>query len=95
MFFANDTRDKVREENEGISFGTFLGFPLAKYIHLTKPTGAVGKELGRKWKEMTDEDKKPYNEKAAKDKKRYEDESKAYKAKQEAEEGNPSDEESA
>lgn len=28
MFFANDNRDKVREENPGISFGMFFLFSL-------------------------------------------------------------------
>lgn len=27
MFFANDMRDKVREENPGIKFGTFTCSP--------------------------------------------------------------------
>ncbi|KAI8335098.1 non-histone chromosomal protein 6 [Chlamydoabsidia padenii] len=40
--------------------------------------GQLGKILGQKWKEMSDEEKKPYNEQAEKDKARYE----AEKAKQ-------------
>ncbi|KAF7731699.1 Non-histone chromosomal protein 6 [Apophysomyces ossiformis] len=36
--------------------------------------GQIGKILGEKWKGMTDEQKKPYVEKAEADKKRYEDE---------------------
>ncbi|KAI8088028.1 high mobility group box domain-containing protein [Gilbertella persicaria] len=36
--------------------------------------GQIGKLLGEKWKSMSDEEKKPYNEKAAKDKERYEQE---------------------
>ncbi|KAG1149979.1 hypothetical protein G6F37_004560 [Rhizopus arrhizus] len=36
--------------------------------------GEIGKILGAKWKEMTDEEKKPFTEKAEADKKRYEDE---------------------
>ncbi|KAJ5332083.1 High mobility group superfamily [Penicillium brevicompactum] len=63
MFFANDNRDKVREENPGISFGQ------------------VGKQLGDKWKALSETDRKPYDEKAAKDKKRYEEEKAAYLAK--------------
>ncbi|KAH3682519.1 hypothetical protein WICPIJ_006510 [Wickerhamomyces pijperi] len=54
MFFANENRDLVREENPGISFG------------------GVGKLLGEKWKALTADEKKPYEEKAEADKKRYE-----------------------
>ncbi|OJJ39297.1 hypothetical protein ASPWEDRAFT_106524, partial [Aspergillus wentii DTO 134E9] len=60
MFFANDMRDKVREENPGISFGQ------------------VGKQLGDRWKNLSDADRRPYDEKAAADKKRYEEEKAAY-----------------
>ncbi|KAI7874270.1 high mobility group box domain-containing protein [Mucor mucedo] len=41
--------------------------------------GQIGKLLGEKWKGMTDEDKKPFHEKAEKDKQRYEDEKAALK----------------
>ncbi|SAM04872.1 hypothetical protein [Absidia glauca] len=34
--------------------------------------GQIGKILGAKWREMSDDDKKPYQDKAAEDKKRYE-----------------------
>ncbi|KAF9529052.1 HMG-box [Crepidotus variabilis] len=46
--------------------------------------GEVGKLLGAKWKEMGDEDKKPYVEQAAKDKERAEEEKAAYDNKQKA-----------
>ncbi|CEG75993.1 Putative Structure-specific recognition protein 1 [Rhizopus microsporus] len=36
--------------------------------------GEIGKLLGEKWKKMTEEQKKPYIEKAEADKKRYEEE---------------------
>ncbi|KAI9365217.1 high mobility group box domain-containing protein [Pilaira anomala] len=36
--------------------------------------GQIGKILGEKWKALSDEQKKPYNEKAEADKKRYENE---------------------
>jgi len=62
MFFANDSRDKVREENPGIKFGE------------------VGKMLGERWKELTDKEKKPYEDKAKADKERYETEKAAYQA---------------
>jgi len=63
MFFANENRDKVREDNPGIKFGE------------------VGKILGEKWKELTDKDKKPYEDKAKIDKERYEAEKIRYQAK--------------
>ncbi|KAI9929014.1 Non-histone chromosomal protein 6 [Aspergillus wentii] len=66
MFFANDMRDKVREENPGISFGQ------------------VGKQLGDRWKNLSDADRRPYDEKAAADKKRYEEEKAAYQDQQAA-----------
>ncbi|KAG7087631.1 Non-histone chromosomal protein 6 [Marasmius oreades] len=40
--------------------------------------GEVGKLLGAKWKELDDEEKKPYIEQAAKDKERAEGEKNAY-----------------
>ncbi|KAG6901932.1 hypothetical protein C0995_006454, partial [Termitomyces sp. Mi166 len=40
--------------------------------------GEVGKLLGAKWKELDDEEKKPYLEQAAKDKTRAEEEKAAY-----------------
>ncbi|KFM26159.1 FACT complex subunit SSRP1 [Auxenochlorella protothecoides] len=47
--------------------------------------GEVGKVLGQRWKELSEADKKPYEEKAAKDKERYEKEKSSYEggAKQE------------
>jgi hypothetical protein len=42
--------------------------------------GDLGKELGRRWKEMTASDKKPYEEMALRDKGRYEKEKGAYDA---------------
>ncbi|KAL1936091.1 hypothetical protein VTP01DRAFT_225 [Rhizomucor pusillus] len=36
------------------------------------PFGEIGRLLGQRWKEMSDEEKKPYIEKAEEDKKRYE-----------------------
>jgi len=42
--------------------------------------GEVGKLLGAKWKELDDEDKKPYIEQAAKDKTRAEEEKATYDA---------------
>ncbi|KAH7872604.1 high mobility group box domain-containing protein [Lentinula edodes] len=44
--------------------------------------GEVGKLLGAKWKELEDEEKKPYVEQAARDKERAEEEKTAYDNKQ-------------
>jgi hypothetical protein len=76
MFFANDQRDKVREENPGISFGKScsLFFILTGQSQLNPPIGQVGKMLGDKWKALTETERKPYDAKAAADKKRYEEE---------------------
>ncbi|KAJ9193768.1 transcriptional regulator family: HMG [Paecilomyces variotii] len=68
MFFANEQRESVREQNPGISFGQ------------------VGKVLGERWKALSDEDRRPYEEKAQADKKRYEDEKASYNAAEEDEE---------
>lgn len=48
-------------------------------------TGQVGKQLGDKWKALSETDRKPYDDKAAADKKRYEEEKAAYLAKAEEE----------
>lgn len=44
--------------------------------------GEVGRMLGDKWKALTDEEKEPYNSKAAVDKKRYEKEKAEYAKRQ-------------
>lgn len=44
--------------------------------------GGVGKLLGEKWKALTDDEKKPYEEKAETDKKRYEAEKAQYLSEQ-------------
>ncbi|KII84070.1 hypothetical protein PLICRDRAFT_46399 [Plicaturopsis crispa FD-325 SS-3] len=57
--------------------------------------GEVGKLLGAKWKELDDEEKKPYIEQAAQDKVRAEDEKSAYDSKPKApasDEGDEDDE---
>jgi len=55
--------------------------------------GEVGKLLGAKWKEMSDEDKKPYIDQAAKDKERADEEKAAYDNKQKAGAGSGGDDE--
>ncbi|CCD22684.1 high-mobility group nucleosome-binding protein NDAI_0A05290 [Naumovozyma dairenensis CBS 421] len=42
--------------------------------------GQIGKVLGAKWKELNDEEKQPYQDKADADKKRYESEKELYNA---------------
>ena len=76
MFFANDQRDKVREENPGIKFGTSL--PVCLLTQTLTTTGEVGKMLGEKWKTLSEKQRQPYEAKAAADKKRYEEEKEAY-----------------
>ncbi|KAI7898173.1 high mobility group box domain-containing protein [Cokeromyces recurvatus] len=56
MFFSQEKRASVKEENPEATFGQ------------------IGKILGEKWKAMSDEEKKPYVQKAEADKKRYESE---------------------
>ena len=46
----------------------------------------ITSEMGRRWRELTDEDKVPYQEKNAADKERYKKEMEVYKAKKAAEE---------
>lgn len=77
MFFANEQREKVREDNPGITFGKsplyLTGAAVANIL-----LGQVGKMLGEKWKNLSDTERRPYEEKAAADKKRYEQEKEAY-----------------
>lgn len=80
MFFANDNRETVREENPGISFGKNRSLNYFVICPLTPPLGQVGKALGEKWKALSDSERKPYDDKAAADKKRYEDEKAKYQA---------------
>ena len=57
-----------------------------KAAHPDWSLGDVGRELGKRWKELTEDDKKPYHDLAAKDAERYKTEMEAYKAKQAADE---------
>ena len=81
MFFANEQRDTVREENPGISFGKLASFRDMRLI-LTPMIGQVGKVLGDKWKALSEKQREPYEKKAAADKKRYEDEKAKYNVSQ-------------
>jgi len=80
MFFANEQRENVREENPGITFGMSnpSRTPHAYASRLTIATGQVGKALGERWKALNDKQRAPYEAKAAQDKKRYEDEKTSY-----------------
>lgn len=80
MFFANEQRDKVRDDNPGIKFGESSGLCSLHSQPLTRGTGEVGKMLGEKWKGLSEKQKAPYEAKAAADKKRYEEEKAAYTA---------------
>ena len=80
MFFANEQRDNVREENPGISFGMIISTLLATIALLTisRDTGQVGKVLGERWKALNAKQREPYEAKAKTDKQRYEDEKASY-----------------
>ena len=82
MFFANDTRDKVRSDNPNMKFGKFPRWTTVDNANANAPCllGEVGKVLGERWKALTDAQKAPYEKKAAADKKRYEEEKAAYQA---------------
>ena len=80
MFFANEQRDNVREENPGITFGTNtpkLPTPDAVLTN-SRRSGQVGKVLGERWKALNDKQRQPYEAKAKTDKQRYEDEKASY-----------------
>ncbi|KAF2263706.1 hypothetical protein CC78DRAFT_533719 [Lojkania enalia] len=78
MFFANEQREKVREENPGIKFGKQFRMITPLLPSANKFRGEVGKMLGEKWKNLSDKQRAPYEAKAAADKKRYEEEKAAY-----------------
>jgi hypothetical protein len=105
MFFSNDQRAKVKEDNPGIAFGEVragaqgssrnttpalgpagLGLPAGTSLpglappppaclphppptpHPRRPALQVGKVLGQRWKELSAEDRKPYDQQAEQDK---------------------------
>ncbi|EGU11435.1 Non-histone chromosomal protein [Rhodotorula toruloides ATCC 204091] len=69
MHFSQDQRSVVKEENPDV---TFVGH--------CESIGEIGKILGAKWKELPEDERKPYEEKASADKSRYEKEKAAYDA---------------
>ena len=80
MFFANEQRDNVREENPGISFGMRIPRLSAVRFMLIRShlPGQVGKVLGERWKALSAKQREPYEAKAKTDKQRYEDEKASY-----------------
>lgn len=80
MFFANEQRDNVREENPGISFGMITSSLPATNALLNAfgASGQVGKVLGERWKALNAKQREPYEAKAKTDKQRYEDEKASY-----------------
>ena len=80
MFFANEQRDNVREENPGISFGMMTSRLSAVRSILIRSyiLGQVGKVLGERWKALSAKQREPYEAKAKTDKQRYEDEKASY-----------------
>ena len=86
MFFANEQRDNVREENPGISFGKIMSRPPAVNVVLTssRNSGQVGKVLGERWKALSNKQREPYEAKAKTDKQRYEDEKASYNVREPA-----------
>jgi len=60
--------------------------PEVKSANPDEKFGAIAKILGEKWKELSEEDKKPYQALAAKDKERYENDKKKAESKPEEEE---------
>ncbi|MCJ1466593.1 Non-histone chromosomal protein 6 [Pseudocyphellaria aurata] len=80
MFFANEQRDNVREENPGITFGQRVP-ECVSTDRANEPcatTGQVGKVLGERWKALNMKQREPYEAKAKTDKQRYEDEKASY-----------------
>lgn len=86
MFFAIEQREIVRDENPGITFGSWLFLFLKTYFLETltcrRLLGQVGKLLGQRWKELDEVQRTPYEVKAAEDKKRYTDEKANYNVNQ-------------
>ena len=97
MFFSQEMRPKIKEENPDASFGELVS---------PRPTSGSwcrlcqcrlmlmwvksccwwqGKLVGERFKALTPEEKSKYEEMAAKDKKRYQNDMAEYKAKKQAE----------
>merc|ERR1712138_70071 len=81
----NDPNAPKGKSSAFIFFGSATRAEI-KAAHPDWSLGDVGRELGKRWKELTEDDKKPYHDLAAKDAERYKTEMEAYKAKQAADE---------
>ena len=57
MFFTQEHREIIKEENPGIGFGPYYTLNFRVFLLLISTTGEVAKKLGAKWKSMSDEDK--------------------------------------
>ena len=78
MFFANEQRESVREENPGIAFGKSSYYCRDLHTLLTSRSGQVGKVLGERWKSLSPQERQPYEDKAKADKERYDAEKQSY-----------------
>lgn len=84
MFFSQDQRERTKAENPDASFGTYCVQIILEnrvantaYIHVPL-AGEIGRILGATWKQMSDAQKKPYNDMAERDKIRAEQDKAAY-----------------
>lgn len=81
---ARKTKDKDAPKR-GMSAYMFFSQEIREKVKEEKPDLAfaeMGREVGQRWKDLSAEDKKPYEERAAQDKTRYEEEMAAYREKQ-------------
>lgn len=79
MFFSQDWRERVKAENPDASFGMYASeLDCLTLLIICCMVGEIGKLLGARWKELDEEEKKPYIDQAARDKERAEKEKKAY-----------------
>ena len=78
MFFANEQRESVREENPGIAFGKSQAALTGCDVCTKCFAGQVGKVLGERWKALSSQERTPYEDKAKADKERYDAEKASY-----------------
>jgi hypothetical protein len=62
MYFSQDWRERMKQENPEASFGTSLSLPFQCHQRGLRAfglgAGELGKLLGNKWKELDDDEKK-------------------------------------
>ena len=73
----------VKRPTTGFFFYTAEARPGVAKKHPKETATQIAKRLGKKWRKMSDQEKKPYKKKAEEDKARYEKEMAAYEAKHE------------